>query len=650
MSIYLQRRPHTRRALPVVLEMDEELEDYQLPHSRRRPRPAPIFTPYHALPILFDTTKSTQTPLSFLEKDPDFSLSPSLLLSRRKSETVLEFPVPAKHTPQTPAPVSSPESSPPRYSSASPISSNSSSSSYPDTPDTPLTDSEEERQNAQTNDVFASTTTVPTSVRRQPYRTPSALSLKSFGTAEFDAHAAGIYNLLRSSPSSPPPSAPLPTRPDLRREVSAIRNIPSESITEEWVDVDSELVRIPRQSLNDVKRRPSIVLSIQDGPTETTLEIPIVFEGNFLDIDASDEDSEEIEFEFDDVDAVALPPLSLTDGLVSSDEESDEADRRSRSRVPRPSRAYDPDMAYQIARRNAIEKPQLLVLPSLPNPSPSSPSSLAPAPSPVPSTKSSFRNRRTVPPRDSIVPKDIDFDDLASPVDDIRISIPIPQARRTSPSPKPTHTRKQRQSSASPIKFISPFTPSKLLEDDNDADDDEPDRPVLRSRFSSSTLNSLPEPPQSPLASPGRFFARLLRSPTPPFTSKHAPPTPPKAPIRGNTIGTQPLNYRKSPGNVPRSSSLPPLSPSPPGRRPSRSLELYDKPLPHASTKNDLNQKHHANQQVLPSTAKRFPSRSSLESTYSVESSSGISTTSAGSSSSNGLKRPPIPLALFIKN
>lgn len=603
---------------------------------------------------MLDTLKSTRT-LTFLEIDPEFSLSPSLLLARRKSETVLDFPVPPKNV----SPANS-HTSPPQYSPTPSTSSNSSVSSYPVTP--MVSDSEDD-SHAENNDRFPSTTS-PSSIHRQPYRTPSALSLRSFGASEFDAQAAPIYALLRASPASPPPSAPLPKEPVRRREVKALRNISSSTIPEDWVDVDSEIIRIPRTPTSEVERKPSITLTVQDGLRKASIEIPFVIDGNFLEVNMSDEDNEDneeiydfdgIEFEIDGSDIAEVPALTMAGGFASSDEESDDE----RSSVPSPSRVQDPVVARQTSRRAAIAQPQFLVVPSAPTLSSPSSSHLqpAPAPSPAPSTQSSFLSRLAVPPRESIVPRDVNLDDMFSPVDDIRMSFPIP------PSPKPTPPPKDRRSFASPVVFTSPFMSSQLFVDENDADDDEPGHPILRSRFSTSTLNSVPEHPQSPrltITSPTKFFARLLGSPNPSSpTSKFAPPTPPKTPSR-NSI--QPLRYHKT-LTAPK---FPKTSPSPPARRPSKSLELYDRPpiTPTSSSPIPFDKerteryyqyyrKHQPGQRALSSTTKRFPSRSSLDTTYSMESAtsgSGESVISSGSSSSTGLKRRPIPVELFIKH
>lgn len=617
--------------------------------------------------IELDILKSTQT-LTFLDKDPEFSLSPSLLLTRRKSETVLDFPVPPKAA--VPA-----LSSPPRYSPTPSTSSNSSSSSYPITP--VVSDSEEDRAPENNGGSTAST---PSSVHRQPYRTPSALSLRSFGTSEFDAQAAPIYALLRTSPTSPPPNAPLPKRPELRQEVKALRNLSSlEPIVEDWVDVDCELVRIPRAVTDEVKHSiPSVILSVQDGSRKASLEIPFVIGGNFLDVDLSDEDSEdnylfdELEFELDKSHIAELPAFTITGGFASSDEESDDELRR--PSLHSPSRVQDPDLARQAGRRGAISQAQFLLTPPVSSVASSpSPSLLsASAPSPAPSTKSSFLTRLAIPPRDSIVPRDVDMDDLFSPVEDIRMSVSIP-AQNRSPSPKPIPPPKRDRSLVSPVMFTSPFTSLPLPENENDADaddddDDEPAYPILRSRFSTSTLNSVQEQPRSPklaLASPSKFFSRLLGSNTSPSAALKLAPTPPKTPARNST---QPLRYRKPthPSHGAIVLKHPRTPPSPPGRRPSKSLELYDRPpvtptcsspIPFDKDRTEryynYYQKHQPDQRNLSSSTKRFPSRSSLDTTYSMESvisGSGESTLSAGSSSSTGLKRRPIPVELFIKH
>ncbi|KAF8508018.1 hypothetical protein BU17DRAFT_70966 [Hysterangium stoloniferum] len=558
----LQRRPHTRRLpsvqpeLPSVSEEEEaecavaESDPLPIMKPRRRPRPAPLIPPRTYPTQNFPLIVEIPTPLKTGEQD-SFSLSPSTLLTRRRSETVLDFPVP---------PMSA---TPPRLSPTPSSSSSSSKSSYPRTPH--ASDSDSDSDSAKYSPAI-----------RQPHRSASILSLRSFSMAEFDMQADSIYALLHTNtsptssiPAKPETALPLPRRPELKLEIAALRSNVVEDICEGWWDI-----AIDEQKLETSERVLSVVDTAQGG----SFDVPFVL-GSFMEDMSSDEgsdseavsDGEGIEFEWNEEEQDVS--FGDADGVESSDEEDG---------------AVDP-----IATLDR----QLLHVPFVVS---------ADAHSPSVCSVASYERRMT-PPRESIVPCDV-FDAPPSP------SLPpvhlYDYPRTPSPSPSPSLPPRPHAPFFSPSPDAMVFHPSSL--------NDDPFLPPLRSRFSSSTLASIPDQPTS-------FFSRL--------TGKASSPS--KRTSASKRSSTVPYSHQ-SPTPAPKraSSTSSPRTPLSPHRHfvpASPAISAFS-----FSTQGSVEHRAH------PSLERdRNPSRSSLDSC--------LSNDSAGSTSSNGRRRPPIPIELFLR-
>ncbi|KAF8574585.1 hypothetical protein K439DRAFT_1642094 [Ramaria rubella] len=570
----LKRRPHARRVqappsndLPPVSEEDEgDLAEVDEPEPikkpRRRPRPSPLIPPRSytssRTPLILEIPDA---PIRLQEQTPvtveheSFALSPSTLFARRRSETILDFPVP-------PSALTSPDSlrtpaTPPRYS---PTPSNGSfaststgpSSPYPLTPNPSDDDDDEFHRSTLKEDGDELTVegfmhALDARSPGRPRRSASVLSLRSFSTAEFDERAEPIYALMQ------PKEAPMPPVP---RVGPFTPDTPSQKR-------DSLQVQSPCGG-----RSPRLMLSVLDTARGGSFDVPLVL-GSFLSLpsspssldgDGSESEGEGIPTSWSDCETDDGP---LEAAIPSSEEETSDGEA--------PSFALDPIFRGSRPRRNsrAVSRgsQHMSLTPlkeledaALDHDTPDTPSVYSMA-SPA------EWNPSRMPPRESLVPCDV-FSSRPSSQTSPRPSSPCLSLDRA-PSPR----------SYSPL-------PHSV--------------PQLRSRFSSSTLASIPEPPSS---ATGAFFARLTGR------SKSSSPT--KSERR--SISTQ--NDRPSIMSSPTRTST------------RRRTHVPASPAPSA----------------FSFSTQSTSSRSSLDSTDSC------SCASDESSGSSGLRRPPIPIELFLR-
>ncbi|KAF8510397.1 hypothetical protein JB92DRAFT_2940503 [Gautieria morchelliformis] len=557
-SAALKRRPHTRRLqsapssdLPTVSEeneadLAEDDKPQALTKARKRPRPTPLVPSrsYSSsrLPLVLQIPDS---PVSFQEETPvsndheSFALSPSTLFERRRSETILEFPVPPPLSHSLSTPATPPRHSPtPSHVSISSTSTDS-SASFPVTPDHSDNDDDDALPGRSTKetDCFVITEDLEqvfdARSPRPPRRSASVVSLRSFNTAEFDAQAEPIYALMHP-----------------RREpvVPAIEMRSAQPVVENAQRPGKEFSQVPTQ---DEARSPRLMLSVLDTTHGGSFDVPLML-GSFLSPPSSpcspnssdsESDGEGIPISWSDSEA---DDESFDAALTSSEDETSDDEF--------PSRGLDPMFRVGANRRRTsrhgnrsqrLPPLQRLEPLSLDRGSPDSHSSVA---SPA---KWNCKNRQL--PRESLVPADVSSSRISS-------------------------------ASSSSYRPPSPF-------------------PELRSRFSTSTLASIPEPPTS--SSSKNAFLALLTGRTKHSSSKGEP-----API-----------------SISPTEDRPSLASNPARGSSRRRAPIAALPMPSAFSLSTQ-------------------SNSSRSSFYGADSCSFLPDESSGST---GLRRPPIPIELFLR-
>lgn len=486
-----------------------------------------------------------------------FALSPSTLFERRRSETILDFPAPpAGSTLSPPSHSLSAPSTPPQYSpAASHISFSSSStdnsSACPRTPTPSENDNDVDFQNdTKEDDCFVTIEDFAQALDlrspRSPRRSASALSLRSFSTAEFDVRVEPIYALMHPRPAPPVPTVPLPPRPN---NIQAPR--------------DGSLQVRPQ---NDGRSSPN-VLSVLDSAHGGSFDVPLLLcsylspPSSPCSSNASDDESdgEGIPISWSDSETDDRPH-----GAAISSSDEDDSDGEA------PSRAQDPGSRVRRHPRSISKgrrvNPWLEPL-NVECESPDTPSDYSCASSALVATPVEWYHGRTLP-RKSLVPSDVSSSRFST--------------------------------------VSSSFQP------------DEPSiMPELRSRFSSSTLASINDLPTS-ASSKSAFFARLTGR----GGSKQPLPLSPSKGGERTQLSFSPKSERSSSLNAMTSNTR---RASVRNRRPPA---LPVSPAPSAFSFSTL------------STS----SRSSLDS--SGDSCSCVSDDSMGSI---GLRRPPIPIELFLR-
>jgi len=292
------------------------------------------------------------------------------------------------------------------------------------------------------------------------------------------------------------------------------------------------------------------VLSVLNTGDGSSFEVPLVL-GSFLSPPSSPGASND-EDESSDWEGITIESDSESEysgpsgGPVSSSEEEEDSDIEMHG----PSRVMDPIIsAVSLRRRKAPVRPARPDTPSIY--------------SVLSVSEASLPSSRPLP-RESLIPLDV---------------FEYPYTHRVSQFP------------------VSPLTPASPM--------DFPSHPPLRSRFSTSTLNSIPEPPNTASSS---FFSRLRGR------SSKTPSNPVRAPSKTESLSRRPSN---------------PSSPRTPSRGTRKASYMPPSPAPSSFS---------------------YSSRSSLERERDLDSDACSCVSGTSSTGSNGLRRPPIPIELFIKN
>ena len=556
----LKRRAHTKRALqaapssdlPPVSEEDEgaDAEDDEPPivmKPRRRPRPTPLIPPrsygspkMQLILEIPDTPGTSQDQTTTSADLATFALSPSTLFARRRSETILDFPVPPSaatpHSHSLSTPITPPRHSPTPSNTSLSSASTDNSSPCPLTPSPSENEDDNDEMRSASSKGDACFVTIEDFAQSLDARSPgplrrsaSVVSLRSFSTAEFDAQAELIYTMMHSGQQ--------PLVSDIQRPTQAPRE---------------QCLPIP---VHDEASSPHLVLSVHDTTRGGSFDVPLML-CSYLsppstpgspNSDDSESDGEGIPISWSDSDTDDGPLEAACSS--SEDEASDDG---------APSRTLDPGFRSRSKRRRVSStrnrSPQL---PSLQD-APDTPSVYSVA------SPTEWNHDRT-PPRKSLVPSDVSSSRLSSAT--------------------------MASSRYPPLSFYPPT-------------------PELRSRFSTSTLGSIPEPPSS-TSSKNAFFARLTRR------------------TKGSSSSASPKRDRL------------PLSPKSEGES---SISTATATRASMSLRG---RRSHVPASPAPS-AFSFSIRSA-SSRSSFDSGDSCSCVSDESSGSMGLRRPPIPIELFLR-